>query len=209
MRALVVLRGSLLLRSLELPRNWEEWIRHYSSYSVLSTSYEVEVQTQSSDSTGNLWVCWWQTAALGRDIPCTGISLSDGLFDSDNTNFDGPKKASQIIMAARGVKKVRTYRADAKGGRRMIRVKLNHFMGNNGEWASAYEETTSQGFGANPTLLPVTTETTNQGVAPLIHFAVIHQDFTHANMGAEIFIRKFQKIHFMDRKETIFPQVPT
>lgn len=193
----------------ELPRTWDEWITHYSNYAVLSTRYEVEIQMAASDATGNVWICWWQTAIAGRDIPCAGTNLADGTFDTDDLNFTGAKQASQIIMAARGIHKVRTYRADALGGRRMIRVNLNHFRGNNGEWAEAYNDSGSNGNGATFTVQPVTNETVNMGVSPKIHFAIIHQDFTHAPMAAEIFIRKFQKIHFLDRVTNPAVQVPT
>lgn len=194
----------------ELPRTWTEWIQHYGVYSVLSTSYEVEIQMAASDATGNVWICWWQTANEGRDIPLVGIELASGLFDSDNAQFTGPKQASQIIMNARGIKKVRTYRADALGGRRMIRCKLNHFMGNNGEWAGHYsDDATNAGNGANATVTVTSDETTNHGVGPLMHFAIIHQDFAHAPFAAEVFIRKFQKIHFLDRLTNTSLQQPT
>lgn len=193
----------------ELPRSWNEWITHYSVYSVLSTYYDIEFQNAASDTTGAVWICWWFTASESRDIPGVGINLADGLFDTDNANFTGTKQISQIIMNARGIRKVRIFRADAMGGRRRIRVRLNHFMGPAGEVAGGYEEGIPHGFGSVATLDITSDETTSHGVSPQVHFALINQDFSHGNVNMDVFIKKYQLIHFMDRITSAVPQVPT
>ncbi len=193
----------------ELPRTWNEWITHYDNYAVLSTFYDIEFQNAASDLTGSVWICWWFTAAVGRDLPGIGINLSAGLFDSDDTNFTGTKQISQIIMGARNIRKVRIYRADALGGRRRIKVRLNHFMGPNGEWAGRYEDSDTNGLGAVKTLAVITDENVNMGVSPQVHFALINQDFSHGNVNMDVFIKKYQTIHFMDRNINVAPQIPT
>lgn len=184
----------------DTPRTWDEWVSQYDNYELEATTYTLEIQTQSSDTTGNVWIVYWVTGSESRNIPALGIDLSAGLFDNNNTNFTGTEQISSIIMNARHMRKVRTYRADALGGRRVIKVRLSAYRGPNGEVAMTMTDNSAITFGGHETVHPTSQETIANGVQPLLHVALINQDRSTAHIAADIFVQVAYQIHFFDRK---------
>lgn len=182
----------------DIPRLWDEWVKHYQHYMTTNIYIEIEIQVAASDTTGSLWIYWWITAAASTNMPDPGFSLAGGNFDNDDPNWTGTGQASTILANARGIRKMRTYRADAKGGRRVIRVNMSPFQGPHGEWAPRYVDS-AEGFQSNATVIAIAGETTQPGVIPVLHVALVNQAHTTTHISADIFVKKVYTVHFMDR----------